>query len=97
MYDELKDPAKTCKGVFLTGTMRWIVLTIVAIAYFVTAVVSGAFWIYYVYCFVLGRIISSQKAKKHPAVEKSVFEESKKRFHFATREDAKEPLLKAQF
>ena len=49
------------------------------------------------YGIAFGRIISSQKAKKHPAVEKSVFEESKKRFHFATREDAKEPLLKAQF
>ncbi|KAK8833205.1 hypothetical protein AV274_3681 [Blastocystis sp. ATCC 50177/Nand II] len=75
MYDELTNPAKTCKGVFQT-----------AIAYAVTALISGGFWIHYV-----------QQAKKHPAVEKSVFEENKKRFHFATKKETEVPLLKAQF
>ncbi|KNB42930.1 hypothetical protein JH06_3849 [Blastocystis sp. subtype 4] len=75
MYDELKNPDVTCKGLFET-----------AIAYLVTAVVSGAFWIYHI-----------QKDKKTVVVEESAFELSKKRFHFATTNtDTTVPLLKAQ-
>lgn len=48
MYDELTNPAKTCKGVFQTGRIRSLHLRFLAIAYAVTALISGGFWIHYV-------------------------------------------------
>ena len=41
MYDELTNPAKTCKGVFQTGRIRSLRLRFLAIAYAVTALISG--------------------------------------------------------
>ena len=72
-------------------------LRFLAIAYAVTALISGGFWIHYVYAELRWRLSRRQQAKKHPAVEKSVFEENKKRFHFATKKETEVPLLKAQF
>ena len=97
MYDELTDPAKTCKGVFQTGRIHSLHLIFLAIAYAVTALISGGFWIHYVYAEWRWSVSRRQKAKKHPAVEKSVFEENKKRFHVATKKETAGPLLKAQF
>ena len=77
MYENVKDPAKTCKGLFEA-----------AIAYLVTALISGGFWIYHV-----------QKAKHTVVEESSVFDESKKKYHFSTVDTKSAeniPLLKAQ-
>ncbi|KAK8808015.1 hypothetical protein WA538_003054 [Blastocystis sp. DL] len=75
MYEEVKNPAKTCKGLLET-----------AIAYLITALISGGFWMYHV-----------NKDKNRVDSGETAFDISKKRFHFATAEsDLKAPLLKEE-
>lgn len=97
MYDAIKDPEKTCNGLFQAGMILPIGCNELAIIYVSLAAISGAFWFYYVY----GSpwiVYSSQKAKKPVAEKESVFDENKKRFHFATAQpENRIPFLDAVY
>ena len=49
MYDAIKDPEKTCNGLFQAGMILPIGCNELAIIYVSLAAISGAFWFYYVY------------------------------------------------
>lgn len=71
----------------------------IALAYLVTALVSGTFWIYYMFSWIK-LLICRYKDKHTVKVEASVFDENKKRFRFAStknEETTTTPLLKAQY
>ena len=100
MYEEVTDPDKTCAGLFQAGWLHW--NDSLSCSYGISRHRADFYLLLDLSCVYLGKglLICSKKGKGGNTEESSVFDESKKKYHFSTvstESSANIPLLKAQF